>query len=123
VDPLTKTYRYRRMYRRKRIDRIRQIEDSDKPGWETNSVTKPAMEATLGAALQDEVHGIHDLGTARQLTTYVVDDHGRHGALEGEYDDRLMAAMIAHQVMQLVRAPRRSSKRRPREPYDPLTGY
>src|SRR5439155_18352192 len=31
VDPLTKDYRYRRMYRRKRIDRIRNVEE-DKPG-------------------------------------------------------------------------------------------
>lgn len=81
------------------------------------------MEATFGSALQDGTHGTHDLGTARQLTTYVIDERGRHGALEGEYDDRLMAAMIAHQVMELVRPPRRGPKRRPRVPDDPLTGY
>jgi hypothetical protein len=122
VDPLTKDYRYRRMYRRKRIDRIRNI-DEDKPGWETNAVTKPAMEATFGSALQDGTHGTRDIATARQLTTYVSDERGRHGALDGEYDDRLMATMIAHQVMELVRPPRRGKKRRLREPTDPLTGY
>jgi len=122
VDPLTKDYRFRRLYRRKRIDRIRNIEE-DKPGWETNSVTKPMMETVFGAALQDGTHGTHDLGTARQLTTYVIDERGRHGALEGEYDDRLMASMIAHAVMELVRPPRRGIKRRPRTPTDPLTGY
>jgi len=122
VDPLTKDYRYRRMYRRKRIDRIRNIEE-DKPGWETNSVTKPAMEATYGAALADGTHGCHDIATARQLTTYVIDERGRHGALEGEYDDRLLAAMIAHQVMELVRPPRRGRGARPRVPEDPVTGW
>src|SRR5499427_1385733 len=122
VDPLTRDYRYRRMFRRTRIDRIRNTTE-DKPGWETNSVTKPAAEATFGLALQDGTHGVHDLGTARQLTTYVIDERGRHGALEGEYDDRLMAAMIAHQVMELVRPPRRGPKRKPRTPTDPLTGY
>jgi hypothetical protein len=122
VDPLTKDYRYRRMFRRKRLDRIRNI-DEDKPGWETNSVTKPAMESTFGGALQDGTHGTRDLQTARQLTTYVIDERGRHGALEGEYDDRLMATMIAHQVMELVRAPRRNKRRPRREPSDPLTGY
>jgi hypothetical protein len=122
VDPLTRDYRYRRLYRRKRIDRIRNIEE-DKPGWETNSVTKPAAEATFGAALQDGTHGTHDLGTARQLLTYVVDDRGRHGALDGEFDDRLMAAFIAHQVMALVRAPRRGKRKGPRVPDDPVTGW
>lgn len=122
VDPLTKDYRYRRMYRRRRLDRIRNI-DEDKPGWETNGVTKPAMESTFGSALQDGTHGTRDLATARQLTTYVIDERGRHGALEGEYDDRLMATMIAHQVMELVRAPRRGKRKPLREPSDPLTGY
>jgi hypothetical protein len=122
VDPLTKDYRYRRMFRRTRIDRIRNVED-DRPGWETTSVTKPAMEATFGSALAEDTHGIRDLATARQLSTYVADERGRHGAIDGEYDDRLMASMIAHQVMELVRAPRRRVRKALREPTDPLTGY
>jgi hypothetical protein len=122
VDPLGKSYHYNRLYRRKRIDRVREVTE-DKVGWETNSVSKPMMEGVYGASLQDGTHGTHDLGTARQLSSYVIDDRGRHGAIDGEHDDRLMAAMIAHAVMELVRPPRRGSKRKPRQPFDPLTGY
>lgn len=122
VDPLTKDYRYKRMYRRKRLDRTANVE-VDKPGWQTDGVTKPAMEATFGLALQEGTHGLRDSGTARQLTTYVVDEKGKHGAQPGEHDDRLMAAMIAHQVMALVRAPRPRKARRLHEPTDELTGY
>jgi hypothetical protein len=122
VDTLTKDYRYSRMYRRKRIDTTTK-ELVKKPGWVTDKVTKPAMEATFGAALMEDTHGIRDLRTARQLSTYVVDDRGRHGASHGEHDDRLMAAMIAHRIMETQRAPGHSKRRELRRPTDEVTGY
>ncbi len=122
VDPLHKDYRYPRMYRRKRIDRLAKTEER-KPGWSTDKVTKPAMEATFSAALDEDTHGLRDLKTARQLSTYVIDDRGRHGAVQGEHDDRLLATMIAHRVMDTTRVPRKHGKRPRREPHDPLTGY
>ncbi len=122
ADPLHKDYRYPKMYRRKRIDRLSQ-EVEKKPGWATDKVSKPAMEATFGSALQEGTHGLRDLRTARQLSTYVIDDRGRHGAVHGEHDDRLMACMIAHRVIETVRAPRPGGARKLREPTDPVTGY
>ena len=122
VDTLHKDYRYSRMYRRKRIDRLTKQTES-KPGWSTTKVTKPAIEATFGQALMDGTHGLRDLRTARQLSTYVVDEKGRHGATHGEHDDRLMAAMIAHRIMETERAPRRAGARALRKPVDELTGY
>jgi hypothetical protein len=124
VDPLQKTYRYRRMFRRKRFDRVRQVQE-DKPGWSTNGVSKPVMEATFAAALQDGTHGLRDIQTARQLSTYVITEKGKHEAQEGEHDDRVVTAMIAHQIMELLRPPR-SGKREKRVQFDardPLTGY
>jgi hypothetical protein len=53
----------------------------------------------------------------------VVDERGRHGAQQGEHDDRLMAAMIARRVAVILQ-PRRRKRRKARfEAEDPLTGY
>lgn len=125
VDPLQKTYRYPKMYRRRRVDRVRDVVE-DKPGWSTDQVTKPVMEATFGAALQSDTHGIRDIRTARQLSTYIINEKGKHEAQQGEHDDRLVTAMIAHRIMEVVRPPRtgkrtRTSTRRP--PRDELTNY
>jgi hypothetical protein len=124
VDPLQKDYRYGRMYRRKRIDRVRQVTE-DKPGWSTDMVSKPVMEATFGAALQEGTHGLRDPRTARELSTYVITEKGKHEAQEGEHDDRLVTAMICHRVMEVVRPPRAGKRkgRLEREVIDPLTGY
>jgi hypothetical protein len=124
VDPLHKTYRYSKVFRRKRFDRVTQVQE-DKPGWSTDRVSKPVMEATFSGALQEETAGIRDIRTARQLSTYIITDKGGHEAQEGEHDDRLVAAMIAHQVMELLRPPNAGKRsRRPRyQPTDPLTGW
>jgi hypothetical protein len=124
VDPLHKTFRYGRMFRRKRFDRVRQVNE-DKPGWSTDNVSKPVMEATFATALAEETHGLRDMETARQLSTYVITEKGKHEAQHGEHDDLLVAAMIAHQVMDLLRPPR-AGKRPAKaswEPTDPLTGW
>lgn len=123
-DPLHKTFRYGRLFRRKRFDRVRQVQE-DKPGWSTDNVSKPVMEATFATALQQETHGLRDVETARQLSTYVITEKGKHEAQHGEHDDLLVAAMGAHQVMDLLRPPR-AGKRPVRpswEPADPLTGW
>jgi hypothetical protein len=124
VDPLHKTYRYSKIFRRKRFDRVSQVQE-DKPGWSTNRVSKPVMEATFAGALQEETAGIRDIRTARQLSTYIITEKGFHQAQEGEHDDRLVAAMIAHQVMELLRPPHAGKRtRKPRyEPNDEVTGW
>lgn len=126
VDPLAKSYRYKRMYRREQIDTVDAHRTTNKAGWETNKVTKPAMEANLQALLDIESvrGGIRDLQTARQLTTYVVDEKGRHGATRGEYDDRLLMVMIGQMVMSLRPPPKIGGKRVERfRAKDPLTGW
>lgn len=126
VDPLAKSYRYKRMYRREQIDTVDAHRTTNKAGWETNKVTKPAMEANLQALLDIESvrGGIRDLQTARQLTTYVIDEKGRHGATRGEYDDRLLMVMIGQMVMSLRPPPKIGGKRVERfRAKDPLTGW
>lgn len=122
VDALHRDYRYQRMYRRERIDRLTNVKEK-KPGWKTDLVTKPAIEATFGMALAEGTHGLRDLRTARELSTYVITERGKHEAAYGEHDDRLMAAMIGHRAMETTRPPRRGKPKALRKPDDELTGY
>ena len=123
TEVLGKDYRYGRLFRRRRIDSSRNVVE-DKIGWKTDLQSKPVLESTFGQAMQEEVHGIRHLRTARQLNTYVVDERGRHGAQAGENDDLLMSAMIAQQVMQMISPPReRKGRVAGYSPHDDLTGY
>lgn len=125
ASTLHKDYRYPRMYRRKRVDRLTEKVEK-RPGWETNKVTKPAMESTFGAALaadEPPAAGLRDPRCARELKTYVIDNRGKHGALAGEHDDRLLAAMIARQVLETETPLLPSEPQKPREPSDHVTGY
>lgn len=122
VDALHKEYRYRRLYKRRKLDRIADKVEK-KPGWKTDKVTKPALEATFGEALSEGTHGLRDPRTARELSVYVITERGRHEAQHGEHDDRLMSAMIAKRVMETERPRRKGAARGLREPDDELTGY
>lgn len=124
VETLHNEYRYRRMYRRDEVIGVVEKQDSNRAGWETNKATKEAMEGTFMEVLgSDLCGGIRDRQAARQLSTYVVDEKGKHGAQAGEYDDRLIAAMGAQQIMSMRRAPRIGPKRERGRPSDPIAGY
>jgi hypothetical protein len=101
VDALVKDYRYRRMYRRRRAgDDRRQDQREQLIGWQTDLRTKPLMEMTFGEALKDGTHGLRDVATAREATTYVEDpkNAAKHGAQKGAHDDLLMAYMGGKRV-------------------------
>jgi hypothetical protein len=102
AEPLKRDLRYPRLYRRIKVDSQTGREE-DLIGWSTDRKTKPLMELAMGTALQEDSHGIRDVLTARELTTYVSDEKGRHGALAGAHDDLLIAAMGCHRVMDVVR--------------------
>lgn len=126
VSPLEKDYRYKKMFRRQRIDTVRNTREN-KAGWETTDVTKPAMEVNLMGLLDSDVRDeglVRDPETARQLTTYVIDEKGRHGAQAGEYDDLVVAWMIGQMGMAMKHPPKIGGKRvEGFKPKDPLTGY
>lgn len=125
VEWLQKEARYKRMYRRKRVDRQRN-ELEDKIGWATDRATKPVIEQNMGLALKEGTHGIQSPRLARQLSTYVEDEKGHHGAMEGSHDDLLMAYMIGQRVADVTRPrdpekAKRSARRR--TVYDEDMGY
>jgi hypothetical protein len=99
VDSLQKDYKYPRIYRtRRRGDDQRTDQDQRLLGWSTNPQTKPLMEMTFGELLKEEVDGLRDIATAREFTTYVEIDRGKHGAQAGAYDDLAMSYMGAQRV-------------------------
>jgi hypothetical protein len=124
VDWLAKEARYRRLHRRRRVDKATN-DVEDKIGWITDRATKPVMETTLSAALKEGTHGIRSVRMARQLTTYVEDDKGKHGAMAGAHDDLLVAQMIGQRVADVTKPKplEKSRSGRRRTVYDDLTGW
>jgi hypothetical protein len=126
VDALAKDYRYP-LYRRHRSGDDRRADSREQLlGWQTDTRTKPLMEVTFGSALKEGVHGLRDVPTARQFTTYVEDEKGNHGAQRGTFDDLVMAYMGAQRVASemVPRDPKRKKVRgRAYRPNDPLLGY
>lgn len=116
VDTLQKDYRYRRMYRTRRAgDDQRADAKGFEVGWETTLRTKPLMEQTFGQALKEGSHGLRDVVTGREFTTYVEDpkNPAKHGAQKGAHDDLVMSFMGAHRVAAELR-PRDPNARRDR---------
>ena len=129
VDALQKDYRYRRMYRTRRAgDSQRNDPMESLVGWKTTPVTKPLLELTFGIVLKTGEHGVRDVQTAREATTYVEDPKNRakHGAQPGAHDDLLLGIMGAHRVAAELQ-PRRPGKGSGRMGgsgvVDPLTGW
>lgn len=124
VDALVKDLRYPRVYRRRRAGDDRRTDQREELlGWSTDGRTKPLMEQTFAQSLKDGTHGMRDPMTARQFTTYVSDERGKHGAQKGTHDDLVISWMGARRVAFELspRAPK--GKRGRHQPADPLTGY
>ena len=65
-------------------------------GFKTTSVTRPVILAGLVAYARDNVAGITDTDTLREMLTFVRNEKGRPEAMQGEHDDCVMALAIAH---------------------------
>jgi hypothetical protein len=122
---LAKDYRYP-LYRRRRAGDDQRADSREQLlGWQTDTRTKPLMEVTFGTALKEGVHGLRDVATARQFTTYVEDEKGNHGAQRGTFDDLVMAYMGVQRVASEMtpRDPNRKRSGRRHTVTDDLTGY
>lgn len=69
-----------------------------KPGWETNSKSKPIMIDELSKAICEGSVGIMSEELVKECMSYVYNDRGGMGAEPGCYDDRVMALAIAIQA-------------------------
>jgi hypothetical protein len=74
----------------------------DRPGWLTNSQTKPQSIDLLATALRDESAIIHTQATLDEMQIYRVLKDGSTGAPAGYFDDRVMSWAVA---LMLARRP------------------
>jgi hypothetical protein len=125
VDALAKDYRYPLYRRRRSGDDQRADAREQLLGWQTDTRTKPLMEMTFGTMLKEGVHGLRDVPTARQFTTYVETDRGKHEAQRGTHDDLVMGYMGAQRVASemVPRDPKRKRSARRHTVADDVTGY
>lgn len=64
-------------------------------GFQTNSLTRPVLIASLAEYVRDNLAGIHDADTLRECLTFIRTKNGRAEAEQGEHDDLLLAFGIA----------------------------
>jgi hypothetical protein len=125
VDALAKDYRYPLYRRRRSGDDQRADAREQLLGWQTDTRTKPLMEMTFGTMLKEGVHGLRDVPTARQFTTFVETDRGKHEAQRGTHDDLVMGYMgaqrVASEMVPRDPKPKRSARRH--TVADDVTGY
>lgn len=89
---------YNRIYDRQKHDEQRDVEDSFDLGWKTTNATRPKMIEDFKAGVNDGHISTKSEGLVGEMGTFVVDKNGKCVHLPGEKDDRVFAAMIAHQL-------------------------
>lgn len=73
----------------------------DKPGWHTNTLTRPVMLDELANAHRTGLWKSPDRNVLGQIRTFVIGPTGKPEAASGEHDDLVMAAAMAWAVRQL----------------------
>ena len=92
-------YGYANLYRRQRATDDKRQKESDRLGWDTQVGTKRVLIALAKELLRTEATGIRSLRLAREMGSYIfLNERGSMGARKGNFDDLLVAWMIAHQV-------------------------
>lgn len=71
--------------------------DDDRPGWKTNSMTRPIMLDTFIDGVDDEFVVPRDAQTLKECMT-LVDNNGKIEAMDGKNDDCVIAHSIALQM-------------------------
>jgi hypothetical protein len=85
------------LFKRKPLDQSSGA--ADKPGFQTNSATKPLVISSLARAIDDGALDIYDPSAVSELETFVVHEDGKEAAVSGKHDDDVMAlAMGIHNI-------------------------
>jgi hypothetical protein len=69
-----------------------------KPGWDTNTKSKPIMIDEMSKSISEGSVGVMSEELVKECMSYVYNDRGGMGAEPGCYDDRVMALAIALQA-------------------------
>jgi len=86
---------YANMYVEQTVDNAYADKLTKRAGWLTTTKTKPLVIDNLAALVRQGQLGVFDIETVRELRTYMVDSKGRTNAMNGRFDDRVMALAIA----------------------------
>lgn len=65
-----------------------------KYGFNTNKATRPVMLAELKTLVRDRIGCIVDIGTLKEMLTFIVNERGKPEAIVGEHDDLIMGLAI-----------------------------
>jgi hypothetical protein len=74
---------------------------TDRPGWDTTTVSRPRMLGDWLLAYESRSMRIYDKETQDQHQTFVVNQRGKPEASPGTHDDAVMSAAGMWQLMQL----------------------
>ena len=68
-----------------------------RPGWQTTPATRPVMLGDLAQAVRDRGVIVHSREAMGELLSFVRDEKGKPGPVQGQYSDRVMALGLALQ--------------------------
>ena len=88
---------YPRLYLRSTVDVIG-TKYEQKFGFKTTTSTRPAALARLAKVVREEIETINDIGTLKEMLTFIKNSNGKPIAEEGQHDDYIMALAIAHYI-------------------------
>jgi hypothetical protein len=91
-----------------------QLENKDRLGWDTNSVTRPTMLGDWLVAFNTRRIKIYDEETIKQHKTFIVNKRNRAEAAPNTHDDSVMACSGAFQLFQTENALSGNKRTRPR---------
>jgi hypothetical protein len=98
LDVLREVVKYPNIYRHFEYDPLMNTDEKHRWGWPTTTTTKPVMMSDLDAAFSDGGIKIHDRATLSEARTFHWDGKGGMNAIEGCFDDTIVALAIAWQV-------------------------
>ena len=82
---------------RNELERSRQIRMPKRPGWQTTAATRPVMLADLAEAVRNRGLVVRSREAMSELMSFVRDEKGKPGPVQGQYSDRVMALGLALQ--------------------------
>lgn len=95
---------YLRLYRMAALAAFQKEDRTPRFGWLTTGGSKPKMVFDLIRHIKDEILAIRDARFMQEASTFIANGRGGFGAVEGQYDDLVIAFAIAVQLMMEVGA-------------------
>lgn len=98
---LLETHKYPEIYHH--VDRLINGTEERKPGWPTNTVTRPIMLDDLDMMVRDGTYVPIDVRMKAQMQVFHVNPKGKPEAKTGYHDDLILGRAIGEQVRRLPR--------------------